>query len=260
MATNSDGGSRSSPSETAIAAACEAHGRGSQPVNAERGATRAAGLLYLLGMVAGILSVAPSVDSQDYLVAAAADGNQIIRAAFFQLLMVAAYVGIAIVMYPLLERHGQRLALGFFGFRIIAGTFIFVGVILLLLLLAVSRQFVGGGAPDVSYLQTLGGLLRTGRDLVNHVAMILSLSFGGLLFYALLFRARLVPRWLSAWGLVGATLTIVASLAVMAGLVEVVTTTYLTMNVPMALQELVLAIWLIAKGFESTPTDKAACG
>jgi hypothetical protein len=201
-------------------------------------------------MVAGVLSVAPSVDGQDYLVAAAANGTQVVRAAFFQLIMVAAYIGVPVVLYPLLKRHGEGLALGFLGFRIIAGAFIFIGVVILLLLLTVSRDFVSSGAPAASYFQSLGGLLRTGRDLVNHVAMILASSFGALLLYSLLFRAKLVPRWLSGWGLVGAALSIAASLLLMFGLVEVVTATYVALNVPMAVQELLLAIWLVARGFD----------
>jgi hypothetical protein len=212
----------------------------------------------MLGMVAGILSVAPSVDSQDYLVKAAANETQVMGAAFSQLIMVAAYVGVAIILYPLLKKYSEGLALGFISFRIIAGAFVFIGVIILLLLLTVSREFVNSGAPGASYFQTLGGLLRTGRDLVNHVGMILALSFGALLYYSLLFRTNLVPRWLSGWGLVGAALAIVASLLIMFRLIEVVTTTYVALNAPMAVQELVLAIWLVTKGFNPSALDAAS--
>lgn len=217
-----------------------------------------AGALYVLGMIAGVLSVAPSVDGQDYLIEAAANDTQVMGAAFFQLLMGPAYVGVAVVLYPLLRKHGERSALGFIGFRIIAGAFIFIGAMILLLLLSVSQEFVSGGAARASYFQALGGLLRTGRDLVNHVGMILASSFGALLFYSLLFRTRLVPRWLSAWGLVGAALAIVASLLIMFRLVEVVTTTYVALNVPMAVQELALAAWLVARGFSPSTLDAAS--
>ncbi len=227
-------------------------------MSANRKVALIAGVLYVLGMVAGVLSVAPSVDSQDYLVKAAANETQVMMAAFSQLIMVAAYVGIAIVLYPLLRKYSEGLALGFVGFRVIAGAFIFIGVIILLLLVTVSQEFVSSGAPAASYFQTLGGLLRTGRDLVNHVGMILALSFGALLFYSLLFRTKLVPRWLSGWGLVGAASSIVASLLIMFRLVEVLTTTYVALNVPMAVQELVLATWLVAKGFNPSALDAAS--
>ena len=215
-----------------------------------RRAARGAGLLHLVVMTAGILSVAPSVDGPDFLVAPAADGTQVLLAAFFQTVMMAAHVGFAIVLFPLLRRQSEGLAVGFLGFRVIGGAFILIGVILLPLLLAVSREFVSGDAPGAAHLQSLGGLLRTGRDLVNHVGMVVASSVGSLLLYSLLFRARIVPRWLSVWGLVGAVHAVGASLCVLCGLVAVVTPTYLTLNLPMVGQELTLAIWLIARGFE----------
>lgn len=226
-------------------------------MSANRRAALVAGLLYLLGTVAGIFSVAPSVDGTDYLVSAAANATQILLAACSQLVMVPAYVGIAIVLYPLLKRHDETLALGFIGFRIIAGAFTFIGVIMLLLLLTLSQEFVRRGTPGASHFQTLGELLRTGRDLANHVGMILALSIGALPYYALLFRAKLVPRWLSAWGLVGAALAVTASLLFMFRLFDVVTPAYLLLNAPMGLQELVLAIWLIARGFNPSALEGA---
>lgn len=163
--------------------------------------------------------------------------------------MAVAYVAVAISLYPILRKYNEGLALGFVGFRIIAGVFIIIGVIILLLLLPLSQEFVKAGAPDSSHFQTLGGLLRAGRDLVNHVAMILALNLGGLMFYYILFQTKLIPRWLSGWGLVGTTLTISASLLLMFRLIDVITTIYIGLNLPMAIQEMVLAVWLIVKGF-----------
>lgn len=84
--------------------------------------------------------------------------------------MVVAYVGIPILMYPILSKHNKGLALGSVAFGIIAGVFIIIGVIILLLLLTLSHEYAKDGTLDVSYFQTLGGLLQAGRDLVNHVA------------------------------------------------------------------------------------------
>ncbi len=218
-------------------------------MNSNRKATTIAGLLYIIGTVAGILSVVSIVDDTDYLIKVSANENQVIIGAFFQFIMVAAYVGIAISLFPILRKYNEGLALGFVGFRIIAGVFIITGVIILLLLLPLSQEFVKAGAPGSSYFQTLGGLLRAGRDLVNHVAMILALSIGDLMFYYLLYQTKLVPRWLSGWGLVGTTLTILASLSLMFRLIGLITPIYVVLNLPLALQEMVLAIWLIVKGF-----------
>ena len=59
-----------------------------------------------------------------------------------------------------------------------------------MLFLILSQEFIKAGAPDPSYFQIIGGFLRSGRDLVNHVAMILSLSLGGLMFFYVLYHIR----------------------------------------------------------------------
>lgn len=219
-------------------------------MNSNRKITITAGILFVVGMVAGILSVAPAVDSPDYLIKASANANQIIIGAIFQFIMSIAYLGIPIVLYPILRKYNENLAIGFLSFRIVATVFIIIGVISLLLLLALSQEFVKDGMPDQSYFHVFGGMLRTGRDLVNHVVMILALSIGGLIFYFLLYQTKLVPRWLSVWGLIGTKLTILASLLVMFNIIDIITSVYIILNVPMALLEIVLAVWLIIKGFD----------
>lgn len=218
-------------------------------IESNRKVTTTAGWLYIIGIVAGLLSVAHAVDAPDYLIKASAQANQVILAAFFHVLMAPAYVGIAISLYPVLKQFNPYLALGFASFRIIAGVFIIIGVVLLLLILTLSQEFVSAGTPGASFFQVVGGLLQAGRDLVNHVAMILAVSFGGLMFYIMLYQTKLIPRWLSSWGLVGTILAILASLLVMFRIIGIITTIYIVLNIPMALQEMVLAVWLIAKGF-----------
>jgi hypothetical protein len=164
-------------------------------------------------------------------------------------MMAPVYVGIAIALYPVLRQYHPHLALGFASFRVMAGGFIILGVIFLLLILTLSQEFVRAGAPEAAYFQTLGVLLQAGRDLVNHIAMLLAVSLSGLLYYVMLYQTRLVPRWLSGWGLAGTTLTIFTTFLVMFRVIGIITISYLVLTFPMALQEMVLAVWLIAKGF-----------
>ncbi len=218
-------------------------------MNSNRKIALIAGVLFIIGTIAGILSVAPAIDTPDYLIEASANANQVVLGAVFQFVMAVVYIGIAITLYPILRKYNENLALGFLSFRIIAAVFIIIGVISLLLLLALSQEFMKAGTTDPSYFHTFGSLLRTGRDLVNHVAMILSLSVGGLMFYFLLYQAKLVPGWLSVFGFVGNILAILASLLVMFHIIDIITTVYMVLFLPIALQEMVLAIWLIVKGF-----------
>ena len=117
------------------------------------------------------------------------------------------------------------------------------------MLLSLSQEFFNSDSSDPAYFQTLGNLLRTGRDFMNHVVMILALSIGGLMFYYILFQSQLIPQWLAIWGFIGALLSISASLLLVFKLTTIKTPLYLGLNVPMALQEIVLGFWLITIGF-----------
>ena len=81
--------------------------------------------------------------------------------------------------------------------------------------------------------------------------MILVLCTGNFMFYILLIKSKLIPQWLSAWGLIGAMLSAIASFLVLFRIVDIITPEYMILNVPTALQELILAIWLIVKGFDN---------
>ncbi len=221
-------------------------------MNSNRKRTIIAGSLYFIGTVAGVLSISTAVDAPDYLAKAAGNANQVLSSALFQFIMTIAYLGFAITLYPILRKHMESLALGFLSLRIVAAVLNIIGFICLLLLLSLSQQYVKAGTQDLSYFQTLGELLRTGRDFVNHVAMIFATSVGGLMFYLLLFKTKLFPRWLSLWGFIGTLFTILASILIMFQKIEIITSTYIVLNLPLILLEIILAIWLIAKGFDPT--------
>jgi len=206
------------------------------------------GVLLLAGLVAGLFSVVPVINGADYLAKASTQEYQVLVGAFSQLLMIVAYVGIPICLYPILSKHHKGVALGSVAFGIIAGVFIMMGVIVLLLLLTLSHEFSNLGASNSSYVQTLGGLLREGRDLVNHVATTLAFALAMLLFNCIFYQTKIIPRWLSVSGILGSALSILASLLFMIRFIGL-DASYMTLNVPIAIQQLVLAIWLILKGF-----------
>ncbi|MFD1933121.1 MULTISPECIES: DUF4386 domain-containing protein [Nonomuraea] len=208
-------------------------------------------MLVIVGVIAGVLSVVPALEEPHYLVLISAHEGQVIVGAVAQFIMIPAYVGFALYLYPALRVENEALSLGFLGFRLIAAMFHFTGVILLPLFLVLGREFSQAGTSGAPHLEVLGELLRTARDLVNHVALIISLSLGDLLLFCVLYRSRLVPRWLSVWGLLGAGSAMLASFLVLFGVTDVVTPLYLTMNAPLAVQSLVLAMWLITRGFDT---------
>jgi hypothetical protein len=221
-------------------------------MDAGRRDARIAGAFVLVGILAGALSIVPVLERPDYLSRIPAHESEILFGAGAQLLMIPAYVGFALYLYPTLRRADEALSLGFVGFRLIAAMFHLVGVILLPLFLVLGEGAVQGAGADPSHSQVLGELLRTARDLVNHVAVIIALCMGDLLLFRILHRWHLVPHWLSLWGFLGAGLALTASSMVLLGWVDVVTPLYLTLNAPLATQSVVLAVWLMARGFDTT--------
>lgn len=214
-----------------------------------RKSTLLAGLLYLASVVAGMLSIAYAADDPAYLTRTAAESAQTTWAALFQFLVTMAYLGIAIILHPILKKYYERLALGFLSFSITGVVSNITGIMLLLLILALSKNYVTYPNPNQALYQLIGSLLHTGRDLINHVAMVVNQCVASILLYVILFRMHLIPAWLSLWGIAGAVLAIAASIGVLFNRMEVLTYTYLLMNVPLGLQEMVFACWLIIKGF-----------
>jgi len=214
-----------------------------------RNIARIVGVLYIIGTVAGILSLVfggAIVTGEDYLTEANANENQIILGTLFVLLMGLALAMIPVFMYPILKKENKTLALGYVVFRGALETIMYVlGIICWLLLLTLSHEFVAAGTPDNSYFQTLGNLVQEAMASIDHISAII-FSIGGIMFYYVLFQANLVPKWLSGWGLVSLVLVIAVGIAGMFG------TDLMVLWAPLAIQEMVLALWLIFKGFNKS--------
>jgi len=190
-----------------------------------------------------------SMNATNYLVDVSANAGQVGTGALLLFIGGAAAAGIAIALYPVLRKYNEGLALGAVGFRTFEGVLRFVAVCCLLLLITLSQQFVKAGAPDSSYFQTLGVLVLAMYRWVGNVGSLLAFSIGSLLYYIIFYRTKLVPRWLSIWGLVASILAMLSTVLCMVGFITPFSTEQVLMAIPMLPQEMVLAVWLIVKGF-----------
>jgi hypothetical protein len=191
----------------------------------------------------------PVLNAPDYLTRIAANELPVLAGALLVLIMGWADAGIGIAMYPVLRRHNEGVALGAAAFRIIDGILVCIGAVLVLVLATLSREFIMTGPAGLAQFQSLGALLTEGRIWVRDVAALPAWCIGAYLYYALFYKTRLVPRWLSVWGLVGITLTAAASILVLFRRIAPFSTAQVLMLLPIAPQELVLAVWLIVRGF-----------
>ena len=208
------------------------------------------GILFIAATVVPLLSFlfTGSLNDPDYLISISANGTQVTTGALFELIFAAACASIAIWLYPVLRKQNESLALGSVSFRIIEGILYMVSVTCLLSLVTLSQQFIEAGTSDASSFQALGNLLLVARDWVGVLG---STAFvvGALMYYYLFFKSKLIPRWLSVWGLIGVPLWIVADLLRLFGLIESFSTNMILLDLPIAVNEMVLAVWLIVKKF-----------
>jgi len=210
-----------------------------------------AGILFIIYTSVDVLSflfLGP-VNSTNYLVSVSENAGLVGAGAFLLSIGGACASGIAISLYPVLKKLNATLALGAVGFRISEGVLRFVSVCILLSIITLSQLFVKAGAPESSYSQTLGELLLAARGWVSHVGALLAFSIGCTLYYIIFYQTKLVPRWISVWGLVFGILGIVSCALVSTGLIAPFSTVQVVMLIPMLPQEIVLAVWLIVKGF-----------
>ncbi|MGB8384547.1 MAG: DUF4386 domain-containing protein [Dermatophilaceae bacterium] len=229
-----------------------------------RGNAIAVGLLLIACTVTSILSAVPlgsMLDRSENLSQLAASDSRVIWAALLQFAWAATGAGIAIGLYPVLRRHNRALALGSVAGRVVEAVFVLVGTLSLLVLLSVSQKSLAPGADPAAFGATADALLAAREWTIGFLGMLPFLT-AALMYYYVLFRVRLVPRWLSGWGLFGAALGLVAT--VYSGYTQDFgfSTVNTLLNAPILLQEMVLAVWLLAKGFNpsSIDTDAAESG
>jgi hypothetical protein len=210
------------------------------------------GVLFIIGTIAGMLSyvvTGPILGDPDYLAKVSADETQIIAGALFVLIMGFALAMVPVMMFPLLKKYNEALALGYVVFRGALETVMYIVLaISWLFLIPVSQEYVKAGTPDPSYFQTLGAVLLEGHDLIGPVQTIV-FCLGALIFYYLLYQTNLIPRWLSGWGLIAIIPYFAAGLLVLFGFFGPLSTSEIVLVFPLALQEMVMAVWLIVKGF-----------
>ncbi len=219
-------------------------------MNSNRKTAIIVGVLYIVGTVAGMISAVfgPNLDAPDFLVNLSANKDQVLIGGLFEFTMAILTVGIPIYLYPILKKYNKALALGHVVFRTLETVFITVCAISLLTLLTLSQEFVIAGTPDASYFQTLATLLLAVREWAGGVFATIVFSLSALILNYILYRSKLIPRWLSGWGLIGATLYLGSGFLPLFGY-DPRSTICLLMEAPTFLQEMVLAVWLIAKGF-----------
>ncbi len=230
-------------------------------MNSNRKTAIIVGVLFLLGF-AGVFSAVilkPILDDPNLLINLTENKNLVMLGAFFELIMAFACANIAIWLYPVLKKHNKFLALGAVGLRIIENVFQIVATLGLLLLLTLSQEAVKADALTTSTFQIAGTLLLATRFWASLVLAQIAFCLGALMYYHIFYQTKLIPRWLSGWGIVAIILHLTSIFLVMFLQIDPFSgSPIILLSIPIFFQELTLAAWLIVKGFDPSVIASAS--
>ncbi len=222
-----------------------------------------AGVLFIIGTASGIMSVlvsGPVWNAPDYLLRLSANENLVNLGIMLQFTMAIACAGISVGLYPIVKKYSESLAIGAVGFRLAENVLQILYAVGMVALLALSRELVRTGTPAA--FQGAAEIIKAASDWMIHGAALICFSVGASMYYIVFYQHRLVPRWLSGWGLVSLALVIIASGLIMFGVIPGFGTVQVIANLSILLQEMVFAVWLIAKGVNpsavASPSAKTA--
>ena len=208
---------------------------------------RVFGVLYLITFVTSIPALAlyqPALDDPAGFIASAGQNNQILFAAFLELLLIVANIGTAIVIFPVVRRQSEELALGYVTARLFECTFILVGIVAVLGIVTLQQEVAGAAEDSVAY--TLAAI----KDWTFWLGPGWVVGWGnGLILGYLMYSSELVPRKMAVLGLVGGPLIILSGTAVMFGLADPGGPLQGLSTIPEFLWELSLGIYCTVKGF-----------
>jgi hypothetical protein len=214
----------------------------------------AAGMLYLITHVTSIGAFAlyePILNNPGYIAGSGSD-TQVLVGVLFEIILGLAVVGTAVTLFPLMKRWNEGVALGYTGLRTLEAGIIAIGVIPLLAIVTLRQQMVETVAADPATLTTISNTLVALYQWTVLLGPGLVCGTNTVLMAYLMYRSRLVPRFIPVLGLIGGPLIFIVNAAKMFGFVEQNAPLLLFAVFPIFAWEVSLAIWLIVKGFNQS--------
>jgi hypothetical protein len=220
--------------------------------NTDRRGATIIGIFFIIASATAILGLffyQPILRGPDYLTNGAAHANQVILGALMELALVVTAIGTAIGLFPVLRPHGERVALTHLLFRFLEAVAITVGIVAMLSLLTLSQESVTAAAAEASSYQVAGSLLHAVYKWTSMLGPLFFLGINTMMYSSLLYKSKLVPRPLAGMGMTGAGLVLVFAMLVLFGVSVQGADLWVLLAMPIAFYEMILAGWLIVKGF-----------
>ena len=213
----------------------------------------AVGVLFILTFITsigGVIAYGPVLSDPNYITGAGAD-TRVFLGAFLELLLIITNIGCAVVLFPILKRQNEGLALGYVAARLVECTFILIGILSLLAIVTLRQTAT---ATDAGSLLTIGKTLHAIHDWTFLLGPGFADGIGtGLILGYLMYRSGLVSRRMALFGVVGGPLLAASGIAVLMGVIPQGSAVQGILTIPEIVWELFLGLWLTFKGFKSSP-------
>jgi len=225
-------------------------------MNSNKKNARIVGALFIIA-TASIFAESfykPFLNSPEYLDIIYPNKMIVIIGILLESIMIPAMFLIPIFLFPILKKHNKVLALGYVGFRSLEALLIGIAEINKLSLVSLSRDYLNRGGTDASYFQNIGSSIQSKLYWVNTDGIIYVAIFaiGALILYSALYKSKIIPRWLSGWGFIAAVAILTGSM--LYAFTDTPVVIAMLLIIPIAVQEMVMAVWLIVKGFNPSAT------
>jgi Domain of unknown function (DUF4386) len=225
------------------------------PTHAEQRTARIMGAWFLGTFVFSIPAFwfyDPLLNHANYVVGSG-DDARVATGALLEILLAISGIATAVVIFPIVRRVNESIALGYIASRTVESILILVGVLSLLSIVALRQDLAGGGASNGASVDVARGLLAV-HDQVSLLGPQFCAGLGnGILLGSLMWRSRLLPRPMVMLGLVGGPLALLGGTGVLLGAWDIHGAFPVACTAPEAIWEFSLSVWLLVKGFRPSP-------
>ncbi|HLO30922.1 MAG TPA: DUF4386 domain-containing protein [Anaerolineales bacterium] len=208
-------------------------------------------IVTAIGAIVGNALLNPVVNAPDYLTTVFPQSATVISGMLLWLINDIGIVFIGLLMFPILRKHSESMALGYVSMRMFESIFLIIGVIFAMMLIPLSQAFIKAGAADITSFQAIGSVLKQAQHWFMDTMQLIPLGLGGVILTTLLYKSKLVPRFFAVFGFIGYGLLLPCALLTLFGVQNIAPgVPVASMVIPVAIWEIILMpIWLYAKGF-----------
>jgi hypothetical protein len=211
------------------------------------------GAFFIAATVAAIIGVllyGPILNNTDFLTSGAANSTRIATGGFFELILAFSAVGTGIMLFPYIRRYSESWGLGYVCFRLLEVVFILIGILSMLSLLTLGQEYVKLNGQDAASLQSAAKVLKAVHSWTFILGPHFMLGINTFIYNYIFYRSKLVPVKLAIYGITAAVFIFIAALLEIYGINSPFSVQTVVLALPIAVYEMVLAGWLIVRGFD----------